>query len=762
MSAFELLPARIQKFIYDKGFVRETAIEEAAIPRIMEGEKNVVLVSGTAEGKTEAVILPVAALADFGTPGVKVLYISPLVTLINDQNGRFEELLTGYLGESVVKWHGEAKRSAKMALVENPGGCVLMTPESLEGMFQNHPEQIPLLFGRLQFVIIDEIHYFIGTDRGQHVRSLLGRLRQAVGRPFRWFGLSATMGGDGRAVKHFLGDDDNTTVLVDSSRRPTNVEFHYFPMVEKGVIPEEAYECVSSLIRGKHAMVYPNSRNAVEDIAVKMKELGHPNVFAHHSSVSKDGREAAEAFARETEDQDMAIVCTSTCELGLDIPGIEQVVQFNAVPGVSSLVQRAGRSGRRTGEANIAFVNTDPWSLLQNLASWNLSSEGTVEAPDMDVRWYKVLAHQILSVVKEKKEIRRADLQDRILTNPAFADCLPEEVASVIEKYLRDGILQELDGSLIIGTEGEKYVGRRDSYVVFDAPRNYRVICENHLVGEFEPNFELKVGACLNLSARAWEVTGIDRDKHVVHVKESAGGKKPRYTSRGVLVCPEVECEMRRILVSGERSDYLEGAAQKAVEDLQSAFSPLARVGRAGVPCYISEANQFCFYPLSGTKVFNTLALLLNASGEGFRLSVNLSPEEMRGKCEQIVTGKPELAAIIRNQLERGEIEMTSRYGKLLPVELQAGMEASRSFDLGATIAFLEAFLDGGDFGSVPRLDKAPGLDMMPLRKSGPSRTASTGGDTEYAGSTSGKEEDMGQDSLSISGTEDVDAEEAQ
>ena len=34
MSAFELLPARIQKFIYDKGFVRETAIEEAAIPRI--------------------------------------------------------------------------------------------------------------------------------------------------------------------------------------------------------------------------------------------------------------------------------------------------------------------------------------------------------------------------------------------------------------------------------------------------------------------------------------------------------------------------------------------------------------------------------------------------------------------------------------------------------------------------------------------------------------------------------------------------------
>ena len=233
MSAFNTLSTPVQQDIYEKGFTQETAIQEAAIPKIMDTDMNYVLVSGTAEGKTEAVLLPAVSLADFETPGVQLLYLSPLVTLLNDQMTRFEELCE-HLGVRVTKWHGEAKQSRKNALLKDPNGVVLMTPESLEGMFQCHPELLPELFGNLQFVVVDEIHYFIGTDRGQHIRSLLHRLGEVCEKPFRWFGLSATLGGDYQAVKEFLGNSDNTKVLLDASSRPTNVEFNYFPTEERG------------------------------------------------------------------------------------------------------------------------------------------------------------------------------------------------------------------------------------------------------------------------------------------------------------------------------------------------------------------------------------------------------------------------------------------------------------------------------------------------------------------------------------------------
>lgn len=691
MGAFNKLSIPVQQYIYDKGFTQETAIQEVAIPKIMDTDLNYVLVSGTAEGKTEAVLLPTVSLANFETPVVKMLYISPLVALINDQMERFEELCE-HLGVRVTKWHGEAKQSRKNALLKAPNGVVLMTPESLEGLFQCHPELLSELFGNLQFVIVDEIHYFIGTDRGQQVRSLLHRLEQVCEKPFRWFGLSATLGGDYQAVKEFLGNSDNTKVLLDASSRLTNVEFNYFPTKERGKIPEEAVNCISARIEGKRAMVYPNTRNIVEELAVKMKALGHQNVYSHHSTVSKDERESAESFAREVGDQDMAIFCTSTCELGIDFGNIDLIVQYNAVPSVSSLVQRAGRSGRRSGVANIAFVNTEPWGLLQNIACWNLYKNGMIEAPDTKVLWYKTVVHQLLSIVKEKKEISRDDLAVQMLANPAFSYCKQEELESIIEKLITDNILEDLDGSLIIGTEGEQHVGKRDSYIVFDAPRNYRVMADNHLVGEFEPNIELKTGACLYLSARAWEITGIDRDKYIVHVKESTGGKKPRYTSQGAIVCPEIEREMCRILTSNEQSEYLTPEVNQIIGELQAELKKCKVIGD-GVPCYVSAANQFCFAPFAGTKVFNTLALMFNAMSSGYFLSVNITQNEFIAKCRQFIEETPDIEAIIRKRIEDGEFEITSRLGKLLPVELQAKMEASQKYDVEGAITLLKSFV---------------------------------------------------------------------
>src|SRR5690606_34696633 len=224
--AFELLSEPIRKFIRNKGWEQLRPIQNAAIQRISASDDNYILVSRTASGKTEAAFLPLLSKINFNESGDQILYTSPLIALINDQFYRIEELCKN-LEIPVTKWHGEANRTLKNNLLKNPSGIVLITPESLEAMFVNKPYNVKQLFANLKYVVIDEIHSFIGTDRGTQLKSILSRLQRVNARPFSMVGLSATIG-DYNAAKKFTGNETNTKVLLDRTAKEINSVFRFF------------------------------------------------------------------------------------------------------------------------------------------------------------------------------------------------------------------------------------------------------------------------------------------------------------------------------------------------------------------------------------------------------------------------------------------------------------------------------------------------------------------------------------------------------
>ena len=69
-----------------------------------------------------------------------------------------------------------ANQAQKRRLLEQPAGILLITPESLEAIFVNHGSRVPTLLGHLAYVIVDELHAFIGSERGRQLQSLLHRL----------------------------------------------------------------------------------------------------------------------------------------------------------------------------------------------------------------------------------------------------------------------------------------------------------------------------------------------------------------------------------------------------------------------------------------------------------------------------------------------------------------------------------------------------------------------------------------------------------
>ncbi|MGE6960530.1 DEAD/DEAH box helicase [Bacillus thuringiensis] len=190
-SSFQMLSKTMQKKIWDMKWEKFTPVQNKTIPAIMESKKDVIVSSGTASGKTEAAFLPILSLIEKeAETQLKVLYISPLKALINNQFERIEKLCEhSYI--PIHKWHGDVSQSQKNKFIKNPGGILQITPESVESLFINRTEHIRHLFEGLEFIVIDEIHSFIDTERGVQLRSLMSRIEQYTEQRPRIIGLSA-------------------------------------------------------------------------------------------------------------------------------------------------------------------------------------------------------------------------------------------------------------------------------------------------------------------------------------------------------------------------------------------------------------------------------------------------------------------------------------------------------------------------------------------------------------------------------------------
>ena len=197
-------------------------IQVEAIHEIFDGDGDLIIAARTAAGKTEAAFLPILSrMLSEPARGVRAVYVGPLKALINDQFSRLEDLCRE-AEVPVHKWHGDVAASPKRRLLEHPSGVLLITPESIESLFVNHPHRLPEVFASLSFIVIDELHSFIGTEAGAQLRSLLCRLAKKSRLPVRRVGLSATFGSDMSAVRHWLrsSQPDSVRVIEDSTTKP--------------------------------------------------------------------------------------------------------------------------------------------------------------------------------------------------------------------------------------------------------------------------------------------------------------------------------------------------------------------------------------------------------------------------------------------------------------------------------------------------------------------------------------------------------------
>lgn len=206
------------------------------------------------------------------------------------------------------------------------------------------------------------------------------------------------------------------------------------------------------LAHGRKSIFFTQGRADTERVRQAFEEFGLP-VFVHHSSVSKDFREEAEAKFVETEGP-ATLVSTSTLELGIDVGDLDVVLQLDAPSTVSSFLQRMGRTGRRAETTqHCEFFTSDGDSLLQAIALVNLARQKFVEKVEPSPRNTPVLVHQILAQVMEHAAVGRRALWSALRGPHPFSAVDRAMFDRVVDHLVETGILDELDGLLVFGEE---------------------------------------------------------------------------------------------------------------------------------------------------------------------------------------------------------------------------------------------------------------------------------------------------------------------
>lgn len=691
--SFELLSEPVRKYIRNQRWDELRPIQNAAISRIIPTNLNYILASRTASGKTEAAFLPILSKVNFKDPGVQVLYISPLIALINDQFQRVEELCE-YLDVTVTKWHGEAKRSGKNNLLKSPEGIVLITPESIEAMFVNRPYDVKHLFSNLKYVVIDEIHAFIGTDRGVHLKSLLSRLQNLNSPKFKVVGLSATLG-DFDEAKKFTGDPENTKVLLDKTAKEIEAQFRYF----KSNPAELSLDLLKDLYLETYnnkALIFPNSRGRAEEVAVKLLKIserthGHKNYFSHHSSVDREVREYVEHFAKTNTRQNFCISCTSTLELGIDIGSVDEVVQIDATHSIASLIQRVGRSGRRDGERSFLFIYaTNEWNLLQSLACWLLYQEGFIEPPQANDKPYDLLLHQALSVTKGHSGIKIADLITQLTNNYAFSLILPGEMHEIINHLIDIDLLERLRDEVIIGVEGERIVNSREFYSVFKSEENFKVINAGNTIGDIPFTPQVREDENILLAARIWKIKSIDFEAKKIHVVAALDGKKPKFNGGGGNVHSRIRERMMEILFSSEEYAVLNKDSQAEIGRMRKEFAvfPISNLKKQR-PLLV-EDMQVTLFTFAGSQVNNTIGFLFQIANIPFihdqdssSFELKMSKEEFVERWAKLDVASDELDRHLYSYVRENPAALGfSKWGEWLPMKYKVAIVREKFFDL--------------------------------------------------------------------------------
>lgn len=533
------------------GFRGLRTAQRGAVEPILAG-RDVLVMAGTASGKTEAVLAPVVERwlpTMRQQAGCTVLYITPTRALANDLLRRIEPPMHA-LGLTVGVRHGERN---DLGRARKPD-LLITTPESLDVLVTGRNDALRAT----RCLVLDEIHLTYNTQRGFQVASLLRRLETFAGIPCQVIGLSATIA-EPADIWRFFRPGHEVATVHDEGRRLLDA------LIRDASSDQAVADLLNEISTGSRAkiLVFANSRRECDRLTAVLRGSTSfcDNVFVHHSSLEREARLNTERRFQEA--RKAVCVATSTLELGIDIGDIDLVVLYGHPGGWESFLQRVGRGNRRSAKTNVlCLISASHGSKFRNVLAFEaLLSQirsGRLERErPLDI--YGAAAQQLLSTVTENngKYARASDLVQQFAP---WSHLNAGVVDRLLDRFAESGHVIRHEFKNRFGA-GEQLHRLRDLRLIWGnfpvRSRDIRVVAGSRQIGNVPAVnlIWLAPGVVFRFAGRNWRVRQVRPDYIDVEAsKTTAGVVEVTYGGAGSRMDPTIVEEMLRLIEHGNES----------------------------------------------------------------------------------------------------------------------------------------------------------------------------------------------------------------
>lgn len=606
---------------------------------VAETGRHALLVADTGAGKTLGGFLPTLAafcpsrLGGAAPPdGLHTLYVSPLKALAHDvQRNLLAPVEELGLPLRVEVRSGDTPSDRKARQRARPPHVLLTTPESLS-LLLSYPEA-EQLFAGLRRIVIDEIHAFAPTKRGDLLALSLARL-QAIAPGLQRVGLSATLA-DPQAFAAWLAPRGRAGDVVIVAGEPGADPELSILLPEEARVPwgghaaawavPQLYQAIKA---NRTTLVFCNTRFLAEFIFQQLW-IANADVLPigiHHGSLSKEARRKVEGAMARGELR--ALVCTASLDLGVDWGDIDLVVQMGAPKGSSRLLQRIGRANHRLDQASRAMlVPGNRFEFLEAMAARQAVEEGQRDGETFRPGALDVLAQHVMAracagpfaAADLLAEVQSA--QPYCWIDPAAFDRVLSFVATggyALRAYDRfQRIVRERDGPAAPGkwrlTLPEHAARHRlNAGIIVDSEMVNVRFRNGRSLGRVEEGFaaSLRPGATIRFAGLDLEVEAM-RDTELTVRAARKPGQIPSYMGQRLALTTHLAGRVQALL--DDRAGW--GAFPDDLREwleMQDWRSKLPAPGRLLVESFPHEGRHYTvFYCFEGWPAHQSLGMLL-------------------------------------------------------------------------------------------------------------------------------------------------------
>ncbi len=342
-AELSLHPA-LRQSLASMGISSPTPIQAAAIPPLLEGH-DVIGQARTGSGKTLAFGLPIVQRCDPGQPGVQALVLVPTRELAIQVGQVVGKLAASRKLQLTLLYGGRALGPERGAL--GRAQIVVGTP----GRVLDHLRQGSLSLRRLRAFVLDEGDEMLDRGFAPDVERILGHA--PAERQTALFSATLPAWVAGTARKHLRAP---VTVSVDAEGAPPPEIEHLVYDVDHGA----KLSALRTLLDRQGAdpiIVFGRTKHGVKKLARQLGDLGY-RAAALQGNLSQNARERVMADFRSGAVR--VLLATNVAARGLDVEGVEQVINYELPESAEWFTHRVGRTGRmgRRGEA-ITFLTPD-------------------------------------------------------------------------------------------------------------------------------------------------------------------------------------------------------------------------------------------------------------------------------------------------------------------------------------------------------------------------------------------------------------------